>query len=152
LTAETAFDSDFTGDASDLLCEDCERVRHVVDGLGQGGDFTLGLDGKRLLQIASGHSGDDLHDAADLLGEVSGHDVYAVGEVLPSSGDAGHVRLAAEASFGSDFAGHAGDFGGEGAKLLDHRVQSFLQQQDLAANVDRDLLGEVAAGNSRRDF
>src|SRR5205085_575067 len=55
LTAETAFDSDFAGHASDLLGEDCERISHVVDGLGQSGDFTLGLDGKRLLQVAGGH-------------------------------------------------------------------------------------------------
>ena len=41
---------------------------------------------------------------------------------------------------------------GEGAQLLHHRVQRFLQQQDLAAHVDGDLLRQVAAGDGGRDL
>ena len=41
--------------------------------------------------------------------------------------------------FGADLARDARDLGGERAQLLDHRVDGFLQLQDLAADVDRDL-------------
>ena len=47
--------------------------------------------------------------------------------------------MSAEAAFGADFAGHAGDFGGERAQLLDHRVERFFELQDFAAHVDRDF-------------
>jgi len=39
--------------------------------------------------------------------------------------------------------GDAGDLRGERAQLLDHRVDRFLELQDLAAHVDGDLLREV---------
>ena len=40
--------------------------------------------------------------------------------------DAGHLRLAAELAFGADFAGHAGDFAGEGVELVHHGVDGVL--------------------------
>src|SRR5262249_3532959 len=43
-------------------------------------------------------------------------------------------------------------FGREGAKLLDHRVQGVLEQQDFAAHVHRDLLRQVAAGDRGGDL
>ena len=54
-------------------------------------------------QIAVGHGGHDFHDAAHLLGEVGGHDIGRVGEILPSA-DPRHLRLSAEAPFGADLA------------------------------------------------
>src|SRR5207248_225082 len=42
--------------------------------------------------------------------------------------------------------------GGERAQLLDHGVEGFFQQQDLAANVHGDLLGKIAAGDGGRDL
>ena len=67
------------------------------------------------------------------------HRVDRVGEILPGAGDAGHHRLHAEPAFGADFARHARHFRGEGAQLLDHRVDGFLELQNLAAHVDGDL-------------
>ena len=78
------------------------------------------------------------------------HRVDRVGEVLPRAGDAGHDRLHAEAAFGADFARDARDFRGERAQLLDHRVDGFLQLQDLAADVDGDLARQVAVGDGDR--
>ena len=52
----------------------------------------------------------------------------------------GHDGLAAEPAFGADLARHARHLGGERAQLLDHRVERLLEQQDLAAHVDGDLL------------
>ena len=59
--------------------------------------------------------------------------------------------LAAELAFGADFARHAADFGGEAVELVDHRVERVLQLEDLALDVDRDLLRQVAIGHGRRD-
>src|SRR4029079_13326004 len=75
-----------------------------------------------------------------------------VGEVLERTADAGHHGLAAQPSLGADFARHTRDFGRERAQLFDHRVQGVLEQQDFAADVDRDLLGQIAAGNRGRDL
>jgi hypothetical protein len=52
----------------------------------------------------------------------------------------GHHRLAAELAFGADLARDARHFRGEGAQLIDHRVDGFLELEDLAAHVDGDLL------------
>ena len=79
-------------------------------------------------------------------------EVDVVGEILPRSADARHERLSAKFALGSDFARDSRDFGGERAQLLNHRVQSVLQQQDFAANVDGDLLREVAIGDGCRNL
>ena len=84
------------------------------------------------------------------VGEVGGEQVDVVGQVLPGAADARHDGLAAEPALGADLARHARHLGGEGAQLLDHRVEGFLEQQDLAAHVDGDLLGQVAAGDGGR--
>ena len=62
-----------------------------------------------------------------------------------------HVGLPAELAFGADLARDAGDFGRERRELIDHRVDGVLQLEDLALDVDRDLLGEIAARDRGRD-
>ena len=64
--------------------------------------------------------------------------------------DAGHDGLAAQPAFGADLARHARHFRGERPELVDHRVDGFLELEDLAADVDGDLLGEVAVGHGDR--
>ena len=152
LAAEPAFDADFARDVGHLLGEGRERVGHVVDRLGQRRDLALRLDRQLLAQVAVGDGGHHLDDAADLVGEVGGHDVDRVGEILPGAGDAGHFRLAAELAFGADLARDARDFGGERAQLIDHRVDGVLQLEDLALDVDRDLARQVAARDRGRDL
>ena len=66
-----------------------------------------------------------------------GHEVDAVGEVLPGAGDALHVGLAAELALGADLAGDAGHLGGERAELVHHRVDGVLELEDLALHVAR---------------
>ncbi len=83
---------------------------------------------------------------------LRGHEVDVVGEVLPGAGDAGHFGLAAELAFGADFAGHAGDFAGEGVELVDHGVDGVLQLENFALHVHGDLAREVAAGHGGGDF
>ena len=112
----------------------------------------LAFDRQLLLEVAVGDRGHDLDDAAHLLGQVGGHDVDVVGEVLPGAGDAGHLRLAAELAFGADLARHARHLGGEGVELVDHRVDGVLELEDLALHVDRDLARQVAARDRGRDL
>src|SRR5271168_5308350 len=97
----------------------------------------------------------DVRDVSDLASQVGGHEVDVVGEILPGAGDAGHRRLAAELAFGADLARHAGDFRREPVELIDHRVDGFLQFQNFALHVDRDLARQIAArhgGGHRRDI
>ena len=65
-------------------------------------------------------------------------------------GHALDLGLAAEDALGADLAGHAGHLGRERPQLVDHRVDRVLELEDLAARVDRDLLGQVALGHGGR--
>src|SRR5207249_1920545 len=104
------------------------------------------------LQVPVCDRGDYSRDTAHLVGQVARHEVDVVGQVLPGARHALHVGLAAQPAFGPYLAGHAGHFGGERNELMDDRVDSVLEFQDFATDIDRDLLGEVAVGNRRRDF
>src|SRR5205085_1904755 len=83
-------------------------------------------------------------DVAHLAGEVGGHRVHGVGEVLPGAGDAGDVGLATQPALGADLAGDAGDLRGERVELDRQGVEDVRQLQDLAAHVHRELLRQVA--------
>src|SRR6185369_16918111 len=50
----------------------------------------------------------------------------------------------AELALGADLAGDASRLGGEAVELVDHRVDRVLQLEDLAPDVDGDLLRQVA--------
>ena len=152
LAAELAFGADLARHARHFGGEGVELVHHGVDGVLQLEDFALHVDRDLARQVAARHRGGDFGDVADLGGQVAGHRVDVVGEVLPGAGDAGHVGLAAEPAFGADFARHARHFAGEAVELVDHRVQRFLQLKDFAAHVDGDLARQVAAGDRGRDF
>ena len=150
LAAEQAFGADFARHAGDFRGKAVELVHHGIDGVFQLENFALHVDGDLARQVAARHGGGHLGDVADLGGEVGGEQIDVVGQVLPGAGDAGHHRLAAEPAVGADFARHARHFGGERAQLLDHGVERVLEQQHLAAHVDRDLLRQVAAGDGGR--
>src|SRR5438093_12502868 len=110
------------------------------------------IDGDFLRQIAVGDGDGHVGDVSDLGRQITGHEVDAVGQVLPGAGDAGNGGLAAELAFGADFAGDAGDFGGERIQLIDHRVDRFFELQDFAMDVDGDFLREVAVGHGDRNI
>src|SRR5262249_49779599 len=85
-------------------------------------------------------------------GQIAGHRVHAVGQVLPGAGHARHLRLAAELAFGADLARDARDFRREGVELVDHRVDRFLELQDYTASVDGGLFRQVALRDRGRDL
>ena len=103
-----------------------------------------------LRQVAVGDGGGDLGDVAHLAGQVAGHRVHVVGEVLPRAGDAPHLGLAAELALGADLARHAGHLGGERVELVDHRVDGVLQLEDLALTSTVIFLRQVAVGDGGR--
>src|SRR6185369_9423290 len=149
LAAELALGAHLAGHAGHLRGEGVELLDHRVDGALQLGDLALGLDRDLPGQVALRHGRGDVGDVAHLVGQVAGHEVHVLGEALPGPANALDVGLTAEAAFRPHFAGHAGDLGGEGVELVDHGVDRVLQLEDLAPDVDRDLLGQVALGHRR---
>ena len=132
LTAELAFGAHFAGHAGHFRGERAELIDHRVDRVLQLEDFALHVDRDLLGQVAVGDGGGHVGDVAHLAGQVAGHAVDGVGQVLPRAGDALHLGLAAELAFGAHFAGHAGHFRGERAELIDHRVDRLGGAQELA--------------------
>src|SRR5207253_1477519 len=139
LAAELPIGAHLAGDAGHFGCERVELVDHRVDGLLELQDFAADVDGDFFRQVALRHCRRPFGDVAYLPAQRSCDLVDAVGQVLPGTGDAEHLRLAAEPAFGADLARNARHFAGEGVELVHHRVDGFLQLQDFAAHVDGDL-------------
>ena len=152
LAAELSFGAYFARHARHFGGERSQLVHHRVDGFLELQDFAAHVHRDLARQVAVGHRRGHLGDVAHLAGEVAGHAVHVVGEIFPGAGDAGHDGLAAQLSFGAYFARHARHFGGERTQLIHHRVDGFLQLQDFAAHVHRDLARQVAVGHGDRHF
>src|SRR5205823_10313980 len=135
-------------DAGDLVREGAELVDHRVDRVLQLQDLAADVDGDLLGEIAAGDGRGHLGDVADLAGQVAGELVDVVGQVLPGAGDARHLGLPAELALGADLTGDAGDLVGEGAELVDHRVDRALQLHHLAPDLDRARLRAIDYGDS----
>ena len=139
LPAELALRSDFARDAGHLGGERVELIDHRVDRVLELQNLAFHVDGDLARQIAARDRRRHFGDVSDLAGEVAGHRVHVVRQVLPRSGDPRNLRLAAELPLGADLARDARHLAGEAIELVDHRVDRFLQLKDLAAHVDRDL-------------
>src|SRR4030095_13933144 len=150
LTAQLALGADLARDPGDLGRERAELVDHGVDFILQLEDLALDLDGDLLGEVAGGDGLGDVGDVADLAGEVAGREVDVVAEVLPGARDPFDSRLTAQAPFGADLAGHAGHLRAKGPQLVHHGVDRVLPLEELALDVHRDLLGEVAVGDRGR--
>src|SRR6185312_13880899 len=149
---EPALHADLTRDRRYLVGECCQGVRHAIDGFGECGDFTFCVHGELLRQFTIGHGRYDLDYAAHLLRQIDRHYVDVVGEILPCSGNVGHLRLSAELSFRTHFTRDARHFGGEGIQLVHHRIDGVFQLQNFAFDVDRDLARQIASSNGGRHF
>src|SRR5262249_37127757 len=139
-------------DARDFRREGVQLVDHRIDGVFELEDLAADVDGDLLRQVAHSDRDRDIGDVADLSRKVAGHHVDRLGQVLPRSGDAGDDRLAAELAFGADLARDAPDLGREGVQVVVHRVDSGFQLEDLVADVDGDLLRQVAVGDGDGDL
>ncbi len=152
LTAEPALGADFARHARDLGGEGVELIHHRVDGVLQLENLALDVHRDLARQVAARDGRRDLGDVADLRRQIGRQEVDVVGQVLPRAGDARHNGLTAKLALGADLARHARDLGGERTQLIHHRVDGFLQLQNLAAHIDGDLLGQVAIRHRDRDF
>ena len=127
LPAQFAFHADFARDRCHLIGKRRQRIDHAVDGVGQCRDFAFGLHREFLLQVAISDCCHHLSDAAHLAGEVTRHEVDAVGQVLPRTRHALHVGLPTQDPLGPDLARDARYFRRKRAQLIDHRVDGVLQ-------------------------
>src|SRR4029077_1848359 len=152
LPAQPALGPDLARHAGDLRGEGVQLIDHDVDGVLQFENLALDLDRDLLGEVALLDGGGDLGDVAHLGREIGGELVDLEGEVLPRPGRSRHAGLTTEAAFGTDLARDASDFAREPVQLIDHAVDRVLQLEDLAANVDRDLLGEVALSDGGGDL
>src|SRR5204862_219380 len=84
-------------------------VHHRVHGRLQLQDLAERGHRDLLRQVTVGHRGRHLCDVAHLAGQVGGHEVDIVGEVLPGTGDPGYLRLAAQLALGAHLPGHPCD-------------------------------------------
>ena len=150
LATEASVDADVAGDTGDLLGERRQRVDHVVDRVDQRRDLTAGGEVQLAIEVAVGDRGHDRRDAAHLLGEVARHDVHVVGQLAPRAGHAADFGLATEDALETDLARDARHLGCERAELIDHRVDRVLQLEQLAADLDGDLPGQVAVRDGGR--
>ena len=122
LAAELALDPDLARHARHLGGEAVELIDHRVDGVLQLEELALDVGGDLLAQVAVGHRGGHLGDVAHLAGEVAGHQVDVVGQVLPDAADLDrHGRRLAELALGPDLTGDARDLGDEPVELIHHR-------------------------------
>jgi hypothetical protein len=101
------------------------------------------VDGDLLAQVAAGDRRRHLGDVADLAGQVAGHEVDVVGEVLPRAGHALHVGLTAELALGAHLARDARDLAAN-----DDSVSTIVLIVAASAaprpRLDGDLLAQVA--------
>src|SRR5262249_29299048 len=147
-----AFRTDFARHAGDFRGERTELIDHRVNGVFQFENFAFDINGDLLRQVAVGHRGCDFGNVSHLPGQVTGHEVDVVGEVFPRPGHAFPFTTLFRSAFGADFARHARDFRGERTELVDHRVDGVLEFENLAFDINRDLLRQVAVGYCRGDL
>src|SRR5207302_971906 len=94
----------------------------------------------------------DIRDVAHLAGQIAGHEVDRVGQVLPGAGDPFHIGLAAELAVGSDFARHPRHFAGERIQLIHHGDDVVLELEDFTLDVDPYTLLFRSVGDGDRDI
>src|SRR5207253_1110924 len=152
LSAQFAFRAHFAGDTSHFCSEGVQLVHHGVDGVLQLENFALHVDGDFSRQVAAGDGRGDLCDVSDLGCEVASHEVHVVGQIFPGSAHSGHIGLTTQPAFAAHLARYAGYLAGEGVQLIHHGVNRLFEQQNLAADIDGNLLGQIASGNGSRDF
>src|SRR3979411_1657287 len=101
-----------------------QLVHHRVKGFFELEDFTANVHRNFSGKIAIRNGCCNFSDVTDLASQVAGHEVNVVSEIVPRSGYAWTLGLAAELSFGSDFAAYARYFAGKCVQLVHHRVDS----------------------------
>ena len=108
LAAELSFGSHFARHTGNLAGKGIELVDHGVDRVFQFEDIALHVDGDLLRQIAARNGRGHLGNVAHLASQIAGHQVHTVGKIGPGASDTFNLRLTAQFSFRSHFAGDSG--------------------------------------------
>src|SRR6185437_11527420 len=93
------------------------------------------IHGDFLGKITVRDGGCDFGDVADLASKIAGHGIHRIGEILPGSGNARHLSLAAEPAFGAYFSRDTRNFRRECAQLFHHGVERVFKFEDFAAHI-----------------
>ena len=149
LAAQLAFGADFARHARHFGGKRAQLIHHGVDGFLELKNLAAHVHRNFAGKIAAGHGGCDFGDIAHLAGQIAGHRIDGVGEVLPGARHARHLCLAAQLAVGADLTRHARHFRGEYAQLLNHGVDDVGGSQKLPfqrppVHVQPDSLSEVA--------
>ena len=152
LAAQLAVRAHFARHARDFRGEGVELVHHGIDGVLKFQDFAFHVHRDLARQVAARHGGGNLRNVANLGGKVGCQQVDVVREIFPRAAHARNHGLPAQAPVGAHLARHARHLGSKRAKLLHHGVKRFLELQNFAANIHRNLLGKIAIGNGGRHF
>ena len=124
-----------------------ELADHRVQLVLQIGDLPARLHTDLPGEVAIGDRSRHLCDSSHLVGEVGSQLVDVVGQVFPDTADLRGLRLAAQPALNADLAGNSRHLAGECVELVDHRVHCVLELEELALDLDRDLLAQVAVGH-----
>src|SRR5438046_3776259 len=108
-------------------CRTAQVMDHRIDVFFELKNLAAHVDFDLFRQVTVGDGNRHVGDITHLSGQVAGHQVDVISEIFPSSGDTGDDGLTAELAFGADLTGDAGDLGGEGVQLIDHRIDGFFQ-------------------------
>src|SRR5262245_1609090 len=93
-----------TSDANPSSGSAIELIHHRIDGVLQLENLAADVHRDFAREIASCHSGCYFGDISHLRGQVGGHRIYRIRQVLPGAGYAWNERLATELALGADFA------------------------------------------------
>src|SRR5207249_307623 len=109
LAAQLAFGTDLSRHTRHFRREAIELVDHRVDRVRWLEGLALDVDRNLFREVAVGNSSGHVGDVSHLTRQVAGHRVDGVGQLTPGAGDAPHVSLATELTFGTYLAGHTSD-------------------------------------------
>ena len=83
-------------------------------------------------QFAVGHGGGDTSNVANLAGQVAGHQVYVIGEILPGSRHATYVGLTAQLALRTHLPSDPRNLRGKRTQLIHHCVYRTGSAEELA--------------------
>src|SRR5205085_104412 len=152
LPAELAFGADLASHARNFRSERLQLIHHRVDGLLELEDFAFRVYGDFAREVAISHGGGHVGNVVHLVGQVRGHQIHVVGQILPGARHALHFCLTAELTLCADFAGDACHFRSKSIELIHHGIDRLLELQQFTLDPDGDLAREVSASHGGGDF
>ncbi len=156
LSTQLAVRAHFTSDPRDLGREAAQLIDHGVDRVFELKDLAAHIRRNLFREIAVGDGDRHFGNIPHLVGEVAGHRVDIVGQVLPGACHARHDGLATQLAFGAHLTGHSRDLGGERIELADHAVHGFgrtekFTSKRMAFRFQRHGLSQIAFGHCPDD-